>query len=93
MIKTQKSAVKIRVFVNLYVQDTTNPDRDFMIKYLSKALRCLTSLDEVCEYCTEDFARILYQIKVNDERAFPVETLQKEKFLEMVYFYKGLKIL
>lgn len=93
MIILQRKADKIAYFVHGLNPNPRHEDSQFMSLYLHKALTCLNGIDEVTEYCTKEFANMLGNFKTIDKRVYPLESLQRDKFLSLVYYYKGLRAL
>lgn len=93
MIHLRHKSHKINYFIEGLIDDSLSEDSTFMRLYLLKALNTLVSGEEVKDYCTEYFYNILGNYEVDDCRFYPIDTLQKDKFLSMVYYYRGLKSL
>lgn len=93
MIILQNKTEKIAYFVHGVNPNPRHEDSQFMSLYLHKALTCLNSEDEVTEYCTKEFANILGRYKTIDKRVYPLGSLQRDKFLSLVFYYKGLRAL
>lgn len=84
---------KIDSFISKIIPDNTNIDRIFLKQYLYKALLCCNDLTEVGEYCTQEFVDELSRVTVNERRIYPLESLQRDKFMSLVFFYKGATLL
>ncbi|UZA02947.1 hypothetical protein [Moraxella bovis] len=93
MIILQRKAEKIAYFVHGVNPNPRHEYSQFMSLYLHKALTCLNDIDEVTEYCTKEFANIIGNYKTIDKRVYPLESLQRDKFLSLVFYYKGLQAL
>lgn len=66
----------------------SSKDYSFMSAYLNKALSTLCSIEELIEYCSEDFYYYTTKGKINQVRAYPLSSLQKEKYFELLGMYK-----
>lgn len=93
MIIVYNQRYKIDNFISKIIPDKSNPDKAFLKQYLYKALLCCNDLTEVSEYCTQEFVDELSRVTVNERRMFPLESLQKDNFMSLVYFYKGVTLL
>lgn len=93
MIIVYNQQYKIDSFISMIIPDKSNPDRAFLKQYICKALLCCNDLAEVSEYCTQEFADELSRVTINERRMFPLESLKKDNFMSMVYFYKGVTLL
>ena len=93
MIIVYNQPIKIDKFINNLIPDNTNIDRIFLKQYLYKALLCCNDLTEVSEYCTQEFADELGRVTGEEKRIYPLESLQKDKFMSLVFFYKGVTLL
>lgn len=93
MIVLKNPMQVITHFILYIVKDLTHPDASKIRLYLCKAINTLTTVQELVEYCTNDFLQIACTVKFNDKRAYPLASLDKERFLNMVYYHKGLELL
>ena len=68
-------------------------DLTFLRLYLYKCMNALTCPEEVIEYCSEEFLKQLNNAEYIDGRIYPLSSLQKDKYFEIIHYYNMLSML
>lgn len=68
-------------------------DLTFLRLYLYKCMNTLISPDEVVEYCSQEYLDTLNRPEYTDERIYDLSSLQKDKYFQIIHYYKGLQLL
>lgn len=68
-------------------------DLTFLRLYLYKCMNTLTNSDEVIEYCSLEYLEQLKNAEYTDKRTYSLSSLQKDKYFELIHYYKMLRML
>lgn len=86
IIISSPNRVITNFLMNLNIESAK--DYSFMSNYLNKALSTLCSVEELIEYCSEEFYNYIPKGKLNQVRAYPLSSLQRDKYFELLGMYK-----
>lgn len=94
MMFTTDHAIKDNRFIcdvipaYLDIADKVHDDRLFMKVYLAKAKASVISLQELVEYCSSDYVNYLHRVSFTNNRVYELDTLNKDRFYEIIGFYQ-----
>lgn len=100
LLITKHPTTYIKDIMSNFICDNENTQLDkiledmrFLSLYLYKVKYTVTSLKECIEYAGEDYCKSLRGRDFDDKRAYALGTLNKEKYFELINFYKGYNLL